>query len=242
MIKSDLQMLVSKKIYEIRLYGVDCLTISAVLPLCQQLGIKLNQGFWISDAGVNSIDNDVTQIIQWAQTNGWGIFDVFTIGNEAVLSGFVSASDLISKISEVKTRLRNAGFGGSVTTAEPPAIFFQHPELCTQSAIDFVGINSHSYFNQDLFADQAGQYVTMQQGQIAQLCSKPVEIVETGYPSAGIVNGNNVPSIENQKIAIKSIMDATGGAVTILTTFDDFWKDPGPFGIEQSFGMIDLVF
>lgn len=240
-IKGDLQMILAKNIKKVRLYGVDCLTISAILPLCKELGISVNQGFWITEAGVNSIDSSVSGIIQWAQTNGWGVFDYFTIGNEAVLSGFATAGDLISKISQVKSQLQGAGYSGKVTTAEPPAIYFQHPELCTQSAIDFVGINSHSYFNTNLFANQAGQYVTMQQKQVADLCSMRVEITETGYPHAGIVNGNNVPSPANQKIALETILSATGGDVTILTTFDDFWKDPGPFGIEQSFGMINLV-
>lgn len=205
------------------------------------MGIKVNQGFWITQAGVDSIDNNVSLVIQWAQQNGWDTFDYFTIGNEAVLSGFTTVGDLISKISQVKSELRSAGYGGLVTTAEPPAIFFEHPELCTQSEIDFVGINSHSYFNTNLFAYQAGSYVTMQQSQVANLCNKQTVITETGYPHAGIVNGNNVPSPANQKIALKSIMDATGGVVTILTTYDDYWKDPGPFGIEQSFGMIELV-
>lgn len=234
-------MIVGKNIKKIRLYGVDCFTISAILPVCKELGITVNQGFWITEAGVNSIDNSVSAIIQWAQQNGWGVFDYFTIGNEAVLSGFATPSDLISKISQVKSQLQGAGYSGKVTTAEPPAIYNQYPQLCTHSAIDFVGINSHSYFNTNLFADQAGEYVVMQQQQIASLCSMRAEITETGYPHSGIVNGNNVPSPANQKIALETIMKATGGDVTILTTFDDYWKDPGPFGIEQSFGMISLV-
>lgn len=240
-IQGDLQMILAKNIKKVRLYGVDCLTIEAILPICQQLGISVNQGFWITDAGVNSIDSGVSSIIQWAQKNGWGVFDYFTIGNEAVLSGYATAGELISKISQVKNQLQSAGYSGLVTTAEPPIIYSQHPELCTQSAIDFVGINSHSYFNTNLFANQAGDYVKLQQQQTAQICGKRVEITETGYPHSGNVNGNNVPSPANQKIALETIMNATGGDVTILTTFDDYWKDPGPFGIEQSFGMINLV-
>lgn len=240
-IKADLTMILGKGISKVRLYGVDCLTITAILPICKELGITINQGFWITDAGVNSIDSNVSAIIAWAQQNGWGIFDYFTVGNEAVLSGYATPAELISKISSVKAILKNAGYSGLVTTAEPPAMYIEHPELCTQSEIDFVGINSHLYFNTNLSADQAGEYVATQQSQIAQLCSKAVAITETGYPHSGIVNGNNVPTRENQRIALKTILQATNGQVTILTTFDDYWKDPGPYGIEQSFGMIDLV-
>lgn len=240
-IKADLQMLLSKKIKKIRLYGVDCLTVSAIFPISKELGITINQGFWITNAGVNSMDSDLSNVIQWAQSNGWRIFDFFTIGNEVILNRSATVRDLISKISEVKSELRRAGYGGQVTTAEPPVIYFTHPELCTQSEIDFVGINSHSYFNSKLYAYQAGEHVTTEQRQVAQICSKMTVITETGYPHNGQVNGNNVPTPENQKIALKSILDATGGDVTILTTFDDYWKDQGPYGIEQSFGMINLV-
>lgn len=70
--------------------------------------------------------------------------------------------------------------------------------------------------------------------------SKEVLITETGYPSKGSVNGLNVPSPDNQKIAVQSIIEETGGDCTILTTFDDFWKPSGSYGIEQYFGSIDL--
>lgn len=68
-----------------------------------------------------------------------------------------------------------------------------------------------------------------------------VVVTETGYPSAGITNGKNVPSPLNQKIAIQNIFDIVGTNVTILTTFNDYWKQPGNYGIEQSFGIIQLL-
>ncbi|KAM9924728.1 hypothetical protein OXX59_004337, partial [Metschnikowia pulcherrima] len=240
-IKSDLQLIQSKGISKLRLYGADCAVTTAVLPLCMELGITVNQGFWISSAGVDSIDGGVSSVVEWAETNGWSVFDFFTVGNEAVNDGSCTVSELIDKIASVKQILNNAGYSGEVTTSEPPVTFINHPSLCTDSVIDFVGVNPHSYFNANLYAYQAGEYITAQQKQVASICSKSAFITETGYPHKGDSYGNNVPSDENQYLALASIMKYTGGDVTILTTYDDMWKNPGPHGIEQYFGMINLI-
>ncbi|KAI3404171.1 SCW11 [Candida oxycetoniae] len=241
-INYDLELIASKGIKKIRSYGTDCGSLTTVLSKCKQLGITVNQGVWMSEAGVNSVDDQIQQIINYGQQNGWDIFDLITIGNEAINSNFVTLDQLIPKLNSVKSQLRSSGYNGYVTTSEPPATFIKYPQLCTDSDIDIVGINPHSYFNTNISPENAGSYITSQQAQVLALCNgKSVWITETGYPSKGKTLGLNVPSPENQKIAVSSIMEATGGDVTILTTYNDFWKDPGPYGIEQYFGVIQLL-
>ena len=210
--------------------------------MASDLGIKVNQGFWISSAGVDSIDDAVDDFLAYGEKNGFGVIDFITVGNEAINEKYCTVSELTSKIALVKAKLKSAGYTGKITTSEPPVSFINNPELCTKSGIDFVGINPHSYFNTNLYASDAGDYVTSQQAATAEACGNmDVLITETGYPSKGNVNGNNVPSPENQEIAIRSIIEKTGGQVTILTTYNDFWKHPGPYGIEQYFGVITLL-
>ncbi|GMG34815.1 unnamed protein product [Ambrosiozyma monospora] len=67
-----------------------------------------------------------------------------------------------------------------------------------------------------------------------------IVVTETGYPSAGDQNGKNIPSAANQIIALTSILSDYGSDVTILSTYNDYWKSPGQYGIEQSFGAINL--
>ena len=241
-IQTDLNLISSKNIKNIRVYGADCHTLDAVLPMASDLGIKVNQGFWISSAGVDSIDDAVDDFLAYGEKNGFGVIDFITVGNEAINEKYCTVSELTSKIALVKAKLKSAGYTGKITTSEPPVSFINNPELCTKSGIDFVGINPHSYFNTNLYASDAGDYVTSQQAATAEACGNmDVLITETGYPSKGNVNGNNVPSPENQEIAIRSIIEKTGGQVTILTTYNDFWKHPGPYGIEQYFGVITLL-
>ena len=118
---SDLQLIHSKGINELRVYGNDCNYLSTILKAAKQTGFKVNQGFWISDAGVNSIDTAVDDFISYVTSGsggfGWKLFSYLTIGQQWLLFCF----RLISKISEVKGKLQNAGYSGKVTTSEPPS-------------------------------------------------------------------------------------------------------------------------
>lgn len=241
-VQSDLELIKSKGIPLVRIYGNDCNYLETVLPVCQSLGLKVNQGFWIGSSGVDSIDDAVDGLIQYASESGWDVFEYLTIGNEAIISQFCSVSDLINKISSVKSKLEAAGYTGKVTTAEPPVIFQRSPELCNSASIDFVSINSHSYFDPNSSAESSGSFVKNQKEMIEGICSgMEIQITETGYPSQGDTYGGNVPSVENQRLAIANILEETNGKVTILTLYNDYWKNPGPYGIEQSFGIIDLL-
>jgi len=44
-----------------------------------------------------------------------------------------------------------------------------------------------------------------------------------------------VPSDSNKITAVKSIISWTGGDVVLFEAFNDYWKNPGPYGVEQSF-------
>lgn len=238
---NDLQNIKNKGVSRIRVYGTDCNSLETIQPACQQLGIKVNQGLWISDAGVDSLDASLSLLIQYGQSKGWDVLEYITVGNEAINSGYCSVEDLIGKINSVKSQLQSAGYSGQITTSEPPVTFENHPELCTQAQIDFVGINPHSYFNGNCDAANAGEFIKGQLQLVQQSCgTSNVVITETGYPSQGATNGGNIPSKANQLIAVQSILDHND-QVTILTWTDDYWKHPGPYGIEQYFGIGDLL-
>lgn len=242
----NLALIKSKGINEVRVYGTDCNYMTTILPIASKFGMKVNQGFWISQDGADSIDVPVDNFIEYIKSSAadydWSLFSYITIGNEAIISNFCSVDQLIAKISEVKAKLRAAGYNGDVTTSEPPVTFENNPKLCTGSEIDFVGVNPHSYFSPSFSAAQSGAFVKNEVNIVEQLCGgKKIVVTETGYPHAGIQNGDNIPSAENQLIALQSIFDDYGTDVVILTTFDDYWKQPGPYGIERAFGMIDLL-
>lgn len=242
---TDLKLIASKGIGSIRMYATDCGSISTVQPACLELGLLIDQGFWIDSSGVDSVDSSVQDIIDWVENsndNDWSIFKTFTVGNEAIYSGYATGSALLEKIKSVKATLQAAGYTGTVTTAEPPQSYISNTDLCTDTdGIDYVGVNAHPYFNSGTSAATAGEFILSQISAVEAVCDgRTVSITETGYPSAGNTNGNNVPTPANQAIAIKNIMSALDNKGVMFTTYDDKWKTPGPYNVEQHFGIIGL--
>lgn len=99
-------------------------------------------------------------------------------------------------------------------------------------------------------AGSAGEYVLQQQANVAQTCGvQTVQItgtlalaflgfklmIESGWPAEGQTLGSAVPSSRNQYIAVGSIISALNGAVVVFEGFNDYWKAPGPYGVENSF-------
>lgn len=238
----DLSMLKSKGITRLRTYGTDCNNMDTILPAAASLGITVSQGVWIGPDGFGpAVDESIADIMAYGQKNGWGIFDNIVFGNEDIVNGFITIDELLDKAGSFKAQLRAAGFNAPFLHAEVTNIIQANPQLCGD-LFDIVALNAHSYFDPYSTADQSGPFVKGQIGLVAAVCgSKQIWISETGYPSQGKTNGGQVPTKENQAIAIQSIYDHVGADVVILTTFDDMWKSPGPYGVEQYFGVADLL-
>jgi exo-beta-1,3-glucanase (GH17 family) len=93
-------------------------------------------------------------------------------------------------------------------------------------------------------ASGAGTWVAQQSAKLASVCGgKGVLITgmsllkltnsESGWPSAGSANGAAVASHSNHATAKSSILSAMGNKVCMFSAFDDPWKAPGQYGIEQ---------
>ncbi|CAN6612260.1 hypothetical protein TRVA0_005S00738 [Trichomonascus vanleenenianus] len=241
-VEADMKLISSRPIKSLRVYSTDCNALNNVIPTAKKYDIKVNQGLWIGPSGADSIDGQVNDLVNFGKANGWGQFTMVLVGNEAVLQNWVTAGQLVDKVRQVKERLRDAGYQGPISTSEPPVTYMRTPELCNNDVLDFVGINPHPFFDPGSNADSAGTFVAGQVTLTKQHCpNKKIYITETGYPSAGKPLGNNSPSPENQQKAIRNIVQVTNGYATFLTAFDDLWKDPGPWNIEQHFGILHLI-
>ncbi|KAK9333159.1 glycoside hydrolase superfamily [Lipomyces starkeyi] len=242
-VTEDLAIIAAKGISTVRIYGTDCNSISTVESAAAMYALKVIQGLWIDSSGIDSIDSGVSDLISWgSMDSNWDMIAMITVGNEAVQDGYVTVSELLTKISSVRTQLRDAGYTGPITTAETPNVFISNPELCTSDLLDLVAINAQPYFDEHATAETAGEFDLGQIQVTKAACNnRDVFITETGYPSSGLMNYNNVPSVENQKIAIKNILEATNGNITMFTMYNDLWKDLGPYEVEQSFGIFYFI-
>ncbi|KAK9387982.1 glycoside hydrolase superfamily [Lipomyces mesembrius] len=242
-VSEDLAIIAAKGISTVRIYGTDCNSISTVESAAAMYALKVIQGLWIDSSGIDSIDSGVSDLISWGyMDSNWDMIAMITVGNEAVQDGYVTVSELLTKINSVRTQLRDAGYTGPITTAETPNVFISNPELCTSDLLDLVAINAQPYFDEHATAETAGEFDLGQIQVTKAACNnKDVFITETGYPSSGLTNYNNVPSVENQKIAVKNILEATNGNITMFTMYKDLWKALGPYEVEQSFGIVYFI-
>jgi exo-beta-1,3-glucanase (GH17 family) len=136
--------------------------------------------------------------------------------------GWISASTLLNKISSIKYQVQRYGYHGSVTTTESPSVFIQNPFLYQSSTLDIVGINVYSYFDPSSISSSYGSFVNDQISIIKNIYNgKSIFVTETGYPYKGMINGGNVPSFDNQRIALSSLFQAMKGYIIFFTFRDD---------------------
>ena len=85
---SDIQVMATKNIQSVRIYATECNTLYTVVPALKKCGMKLIQGFYMTNAGVNSIDSQVTDFTSWLSqdSSNANLVEMLIVGNEAVVN------------------------------------------------------------------------------------------------------------------------------------------------------------
>ncbi|KAI5780663.1 glycoside hydrolase superfamily [Peziza echinospora] len=237
LVNKEMADIASKGFKSIRLYSPECDGLSVIAAAARKNGLKLILGVFIKSDGFANSNSELDQIIAWKE---WDIVELFTVGNEALFQGFVSGQALANYINECRSKLRAAGYNGPVTTTEPLNILQANAGvLC--GAMDVTGCNIHPYFNPDVLSQNAGDFVNGQIAEAKKACNKEVYVLEAGWPNSGNVNGKAVPSPSEQRKAFDSIRSTCPmDRIVVFTYQNDYWKQPGAFGVEQNFGASDV--
>ncbi|KAE8444594.1 hypothetical protein EG329_014425 [Mollisiaceae sp. DMI_Dod_QoI] len=236
-VMSDIKVIAGKGFTSVRVYSTDCSGLQNIGAACEAYGLKMIIGIFISETGISAASEQVTEIVSWGK---FELVELIVIGNECVFSGYATASELASFISSCKSTFSSAGYSGPCTTTEPLNIWQENVEVLCE-VVDVVGCNIHPFFNGDIDASSAGSFVASQLALVDGLCSGKYGVnLETGWPSFGQCNGVACPGASEQATAIKSITEAAGGKSVMFSYVDDYWKEPGAFGCEQSWGAIQL--
>ena len=203
----------------VRTYSVDN-GLNKVPELASEVGLKVLLGVWI---GNNKVKN--AQLVDTAVALAAKYPDTVTsivVGNEVLLHGDMTPSDLRDLIRSVKARVNVP-----VTYADTWEYWLRYREI--QDAVDFVTIHVLPYWDnvpvraQDAAADVAAIHKRL----ALAFPDKEVMIGETGWPSMGRMREGALPSRINQARVISEILDVAkrdNFRVNLIEAFDASWK------------------
>ncbi|KAL6716050.1 hypothetical protein ACLMJK_007012 [Lecanora helva] len=238
-IQTDVATIAQKGFTTIRLYATDCSALKLVGSAAKSHNLNLILGVHIDDPTITHAQSQIDDIIAWADGN-WDSVEMIVIGNEAIFNEFVTPNHLADFIANARPTLRRAGYTGPVTTTEPISTLHENVALLCP-VIDIAAANIHPFFHADVSAEMAGAYVADQLEQVEGICPGLQAVnLETGWPSQGMANGEAVPGVMEQMLAVTNIMKSAGGRSVFLGFGNDGWKDEGEFGVEQSWGCMNI--
>jgi exo-beta-1,3-glucanase (GH17 family)/cellulose synthase/poly-beta-1,6-N-acetylglucosamine synthase-like glycosyltransferase len=214
-VDSDLKLLAGR-INTVRTYSVES-PLDDVPQLARRYGINVAVGAWIDDHR-DANERQLAKAIELARTHV-NVMRVF-VGNEVVLNGYVSLSQLESYLD----RARDA-IGQPVGTAEPPHVWLEHPELARH--VDFIGVHLLPYW-EGKRVDEAVGY-SFEQFRLLQKAfpGKPVIIAEVGWPSHGRTRVSAVASDANEALFLRRFLARAEKEHIIyylMEAFDQPWK------------------
>ncbi len=191
-----------------------------IAAIAQRHGLKILQGLWISN---NPARNrlQIATVIALAKKFP-DVISAIVVGNEVLLRGDMSATDLSAIIREVKSQVSMP-----VTYADVWEYWLRYPDV--QNAVDFVTIHILPYWEDfPLPAALAAAHVAAIHREVAAAFpNKEILVGEIGWPSAGRMREAARPSPSNQARVIGetlALAQRENFHVNVIEAFDQPWK------------------
>jgi exo-beta-1,3-glucanase (GH17 family) len=203
----------------VRTYSIEN-GLDQVPGLAAKAGLKVIQGIWL---GSNRFKNSVQVSTVVGLTKAYP--DVITsvvVGNEVLLRGEMTASDLAAVIRSVKSQV-----AVPVTYADVWEFWLRNRDL--YDAVDFVTIHILPYWEDfPIRAKYAAAHVDAIRMRMAvAFPGKEILIGETGWPSEGRMRAGALPSRTNQARVVSEILNLAkqeNFRVNLIEAYDQPWK------------------
>jgi exo-beta-1,3-glucanase (GH17 family) len=194
--------------------------LDALPPIAERVGIKVMLGVWLSRSRLRN-RQEIEAAVALAKRYP-SVITAIVVGNEVLLRGELSATDLAAAIAEVK-----AGVSVPVTYADVWEFWLRNRDLA--QAVDFITIHILPYWEDFPIApDRAGAHVDEIRSAVAKsFPGKDILIGEVGWPSAGRMREGALPSPVNQARVLEEVMArarAGNYRVNLIEAFDQPWK------------------
>jgi len=203
----------------VRTYSVEN-GLDQVPAVAARTGLKVIQGIWL---GSNRYKNlaQISTAVQLAK-NFPGTVTALVVGNEVLLRGEMTATDLAANIRSVKAQAQIP-----VTYADVWEFWLKNREI--YDAVDFVTIHILPYWEDfPIKAKFAASHVdSIRKRMAVAFPGKEILIGETGWPSHGRMREGALPSRTSQARVVSEILDLArreGFRVNLIEAYDQPWK------------------
>jgi exo-beta-1,3-glucanase (GH17 family) len=203
----------------VRTYSADD-GIEDVLTSARRYGLKVMDGIWVSNQP-DKTHKQIATAVELAKKYS-DVIRAIVVGNEVLLRGEMSATDLEAIIRDVKSQVTQP-----VTYADVWEFWLRNADL--QSSVDFVTIHILPYWEDfPIPASQAAAHVNAIRKRVAAaIPNKEILIGETGWPSEGRMREGALPSPVNQARVIEETLALSkreNFRVNVIEAFDQPWK------------------
>ena len=220
----------------VRTYSIEN-GLDQVPELAAKAGLKVIQGIWL---GSNRLKNlaQISTVVGLARQYP-NVITAVVVGNEVLLRGEMTVSDLAATIRSVKAQV-----AVPVTYADVWEYWLRNREI--YEAVDFVTIHILPYWEDfPIRAKYAAAHVDAIRKQMAvAFPAKEILVGETGWPSAGRMREGALPSRTNQARVVSEILDLAkreNFRVNLIEAYDQPWKRELEGTVGGYWGLIDSV-
>src|SRR6478752_5019374 len=220
----------------VRTYSIEN-GLDQVPALAAKVGLKVIQGIWLSSNRIKNLAQ-IAIAIELTKEHP-GVITALVVGNEVLLRGEMTTSDLAANIRSVKSRVTVP-----VTYADVWEFWLRNREV--YEAVDFVTIHILPYWEDiPVRAKFAAAHVDdIRRRMAVAFPNKEILIGETGWPSAGRMRDDALPSRTNQARVVSEILDLAkreGFRVNLIEAYDQPWKRQLEGTVGGYWGLFDAV-
>ena len=220
----------------IRTYSVD-FGLDQIAGIAAKHGLKVMQGLWLSSSPIKSqyqVETAITLANKYPET----IRSVI-VGNEVLLRGDMTATDLANTIRAVKERVHVP-----VTYADVWEFWLRNRDVA--NAVDFITIHILPYWEDfPIPARNSMAHVdTIRRQVLNAFPGKEVLVGEVGWPSAGRMREGALPSPANQARVIQEVLALSKREkfnVNVIEAFDQPWKRALEGTVGGHWGLFDAT-
>src|ERR1700676_723103 len=203
----------------IRTYSVDH-GLDQIPEIAGRHGMKVMLGLWLSslpDLSRHQIETAIAIAKRYPD-----VIQAIVVGNEVLLRGEMSATDLVNTIRAVKAQVPMP-----VTYADVWEFWLRYREVA--AAVDFITIHILPYWEDFPIPVQgAAAHVASIRSQLAAAFpNREIFIGEFGWPSAGRMREGALPSRANQARVVQEVLAQAkrdNYRVNVIEAFDQPWK------------------